>query len=185
MRLRVLYLPVACTTHPANTDPTDIDKLFGIICIPVQRINDSRGGVSMGLPAMEALVIGTVWNHMGKKYMTEKLQMATRKLEIPTKTGILRRKRKGANIGSGATKISTKMNAMENTTAIIREVITAGLDHCERDEIGIQEFFHLQGTHGLACIVPHAKEYKRRANLTDVSKQGIQRRETGRYSRPS
>jgi hypothetical protein len=141
MRLRVLYLPVACTTHPANTDPTDIDILFGIICIPVQRINDSRGGVLMGLPAIEALVIATVWNHIGKKYMIEKLQMATRKLEIPTKTGILRRKRKGANIGSGATKISTKMNAIENITAIITVIITAGLDHCRKNEIGKQSSF--------------------------------------------
>jgi hypothetical protein len=135
MRLRVLYLPVVCTTHPAKTDPTDIDILFGIRCIPVQRISDSRGEVSMGLPAKDALVIATVWNHIGKKYMIEKLQMATRKLEIPTKTGILRRKRKGANIGSGATKISTKMNAIENVTAIITEIITAGLDHCRMDEV--------------------------------------------------
>ena len=31
------------------------------------------------------------------------------------------------------------------------------------------EFFDLQGTHGLACIVADTQEYKRRANLTDVS----------------
>lgn len=135
MRLRVLYLPVACTTHPANTDPTDIDILFGMRCIPVQRISDNRGEVSMSLPAKDALVIATVWNHIGKKYMIEKLQIATRKLEIPTKTGILRRKRKGANIGSGATKISTKMNAIENVTAIITEIITSGLDHCRMDGV--------------------------------------------------
>ena len=68
--------------------------------------------------------------------MIEKLQIATRKLEIPTKTGILRRKRKGANTGSGATKISTKINTIENITAIITEIITVGLDHYRRDGVG-------------------------------------------------
>jgi len=40
------------------------------------------------LPAMEALVSITVWNHMGKKYVIAKLHIATKKLEMPTKTGI-------------------------------------------------------------------------------------------------
>lgn len=39
-------------------------------------------------PAVEALVIATVWNHIGKKYITEKLHVATKKLEHPTNTGI-------------------------------------------------------------------------------------------------
>jgi len=44
---------------------------------------------------------------MGKKYMIEKLQVATRKLEMPTRTGILLSSRNGARIGSGATFSST------------------------------------------------------------------------------
>jgi len=98
--------------------------------------------------------------------------MATRKLEIPTKTGILRRKRNGANIGSGAMKISTKTNRIENIAAIITEIITAGLDHCGRDESENRELFYLQGTHRLACVVARAKEHKRRTNLTDQCQIG-------------
>ena len=37
---------------------------------------------------MDALVNMTVWNHMGKKYTIEKLQIATRTLDILTKRGI-------------------------------------------------------------------------------------------------
>ena len=54
------------------------------------------------IPAVDALVKMTVWNHIGKKYMIEKLQIATRKLDIPTKSGIFCLRRDGARTGSGA-----------------------------------------------------------------------------------
>ena len=78
---------------------------------------------------MDALVIMTVWNHIGKKYMTEKLHIATRRFEIPTKTGIFCLRRDGARTGSGATKNSTSRKRMANMLARTMDVMTAGFDH--------------------------------------------------------
>ena len=66
-------------------------------------------------PAVLALVKATVSNHIGKKYMTEKLQLATRKFWMPIRTGIFWRSRKGARTGSGA-RTSSKMTKMINST---------------------------------------------------------------------
>ena len=54
-------------------------------------------------PAVDALVSITVWNHIGKKYMMEKLQLATKKLDMPVRTGTFFLSRKGARTGSFAT----------------------------------------------------------------------------------
>jgi hypothetical protein len=67
-------------------------------------------------PAVDALVNITVWNHTGKKYITEKLHIATRKLLSPTRTGIFCLRRNGAKTGSGATYNSTRRKAMVNIT---------------------------------------------------------------------
>lgn len=75
------------------------------------------------------MVIGTVWNHMGKKYMIEKLHIATRKFEQPTRTGIFCLRRKRANIGSGAIRSSTIRKAMANIPAHVMDAITEGCDH--------------------------------------------------------
>ena len=61
--------------------------------------------------------------------MIEKLHVATRKLDIPTKRGIFCLRRAGARTGSGATKISTRRNRMANMHARVMDTITAGLDH--------------------------------------------------------
>lgn len=53
-------------------------------------------------PASLALVSRTVWNHVGKLYMTMKLHVATRKLLMPTSTGIFCFRREGARTGSTA-----------------------------------------------------------------------------------
>ena len=61
--------------------------------------------------------------------MTLKFANATRKYEIPTKTGIFCRSRKGARIGSGATYISLRMKRMTEVPARVAVVITRGLPH--------------------------------------------------------
>jgi len=71
----------------------------------------------------------TVWNHMGKKYMIEKLHIATKKFDIPTRTGILCFRRKGARTGSRDTRNSMQRKRHANATARTREARTTGLDH--------------------------------------------------------
>lgn len=80
-------------------------------------------------PAIDALVRHTVWNHIGRKYMMEKLHVATRKFEHPTNTGIGCFSNAGANTGSGATKSSTTTKPTAKTAANVHEVITKGSDH--------------------------------------------------------
>lgn len=78
---------------------------------------------------MEADFNITVWNHIGKKYMIEKLQIATRKLLIPTRTGIFCLSRNGASTGSTATFSSRTMNRGKNTAATARVEITRASFH--------------------------------------------------------
>ena len=82
-------------------------------------------------PAVEADDNMTVWNHIGKKYMMEKLQNATRKLLIPTSTGIFCVSRNGANTGSTASFNSTTKKTRKNTTAATRVEITRASSHCQ------------------------------------------------------
>lgn len=86
----------------------------------------TKRGIS---PATAALVNATVWNHMGKKYMTEKLHRATRKLLIPTKTGTRCFSRDGASTGSGAISSSTTTNATKNVQAKASGTMTQGSSH--------------------------------------------------------
>ena len=88
------------------------------------------------LPAVDAFVCMTVWNHIGKKYMIEKLQRATRKFEAPTSSGIFCTSKNGAMTGSGATKSSMSMKDTPDTAAIIREAMTVLWDHCKPRTIG-------------------------------------------------
>ena len=81
-------------------------------------------------PAVEADDNMTVWNHIGKKYMMEKLQNATRKLLIPTSTGIFCLSRNGASTGSTASFSSTTKKTKKNTTAATRVEITRASSHC-------------------------------------------------------
>ena len=78
---------------------------------------------------MDALVNMTVWNHIGKKYMIEKLHIGTRKLDAPTKRGIFCLRRDGARTGSGAMKNSTMRKRMANMHARVMDMMTAGFDH--------------------------------------------------------
>jgi len=83
-----------------------------------------RQNISCHSPAMEADDNITVWNHIGKKYMMEKLQKATRKLLAPTRTGIFCLSKNGANTGSTASLSSTIRKRRKNTTATTRVEIT-------------------------------------------------------------
>lgn len=78
---------------------------------------------------MDVLVRATVSNHIGKKYVTAKLQLETKKLLIPTRTGILCFRRKGANIGSGAKINSATTNSTKKITAKVKGIMTDILDH--------------------------------------------------------
>ena len=79
---------------------------------------------------MAADVNITVWNHIGKKYMMEKLQNATRKLLSPTRIGIFCFSRKGVSTGSTATFSSTKMKRRKKAMAATRVEMTRGSSHC-------------------------------------------------------
>ena len=76
------------------------------------------------------LVKATVSNHMGKKYVTAKLQFETRKLLIPTKTGTLSLSKNGASIGSGVYFSSAMRKKAKNIIANDNEKITDGDNHC-------------------------------------------------------
>ena len=80
-------------------------------------------------PAVEADDNMTVWNHIGKKYMTEKLQNATRKLLTPTSTGIFCLSRNGARTGSTASFNSTTRKMRKNATAATKVEITRASSH--------------------------------------------------------
>jgi hypothetical protein len=78
---------------------------------------------------MDALVNMTVWNHIGKKYMIEKLHIETSKLDVPTKRGIFCLRRDGARTGSRAMKNSTTRKTIANMHARMMDMMTAGSDH--------------------------------------------------------
>jgi hypothetical protein len=80
----------------------------------------------------------TVWNHIGKKYLTEKSQKATRKLLIPTRTGIFCFSRNGANTGSTASFSSMTRKRKKSTQAAARVEITRASSHCSIFENGHQ-----------------------------------------------
>ena len=80
-------------------------------------------------PAVEADDNMTVWNHIGKKYMMAKLQKATRKLLIPTSTGIFCLSRNGARTGSTASFNSTTRKRKKNTMETTRVEITRASSH--------------------------------------------------------
>jgi hypothetical protein len=85
---------------------------------------------------MNADVNITVWNHTGKKYMTEKLQKETKKLLIPMSAGIFCLSRKGASTGSIANFSSTRMNKRKNSMVTPRVEITRASSHCSMFENG-------------------------------------------------
>ncbi len=149
MRFNRLYFPVLCITHlcdtvhyhrhywrmaityPAKSDPQEIEIPLGIKWAPALTRCQWRfdEGIT-NVPASLALVSSTVWNHVGKLYITVKLQLATRKLLIPTRTGIFCFNRKGANTGSGATNSSMITNATVKSPDNMIGTYTAGDVHC-------------------------------------------------------
>ena len=78
---------------------------------------------------MLALSSITVSNHIGKKYMIEKLQRATRKFEIDMMTASLCFKRNGTIMGSGTTYNSTNIKRRTETPDTTREEMTLRSDH--------------------------------------------------------
>lgn len=124
IRFSRMYLPVRCMTQLSNV--SDVLKVYTGLHVNVpgeQRSTRYRYTIGNEMrayenrnqhglraisnqkhaPASLALVSITVWNHVGKLYMTEKLHVATRKLLMPTRTGIFCFRRNGASTGSGAT----------------------------------------------------------------------------------
>jgi hypothetical protein len=81
-------------------------------------------------PAVDALVNATVWNHIGKKYMIVKVQLATKKLLKPLRTGNFCFRRNGANTGSLATQSSITTKAKRDITESTSGQRTAGAPHC-------------------------------------------------------
>lgn len=61
--------------------------------------------------------------------MTEKLHMATKKFDIPTRTGIICFSKNGARTGSGATKISMNRKVIVKTALRTKDPYTLGFDH--------------------------------------------------------
>jgi hypothetical protein len=59
----------------------------------------------------------------------EKLHVATRKLDVPTKRGIFWWRRDGVRTGSGAMKNSLRRKRMANMHAKVMDTMTAGCDH--------------------------------------------------------
>ena len=123
--------------YPANTDPTGIEMLSGKRWAPgwdVQRL--IRQTTPFYSPAVDADDNMTVWNHIGKKYTTEKLQNATRKLLMPKRTGTFCLSRNGASTGSTASFNSTTRKRRKNVMAATRAEITRGSCHYQTLEKG-------------------------------------------------
>ena len=99
--------------------------------------------------------------------MIAKLHSATRKLDIPTRTGIFCFSRKGAKTGSGATKSSTSKKAGTDATAIIKEVITLTSDHYSRSSALSRghDVTEWMSAYRQAFVVPHAEKNEGRSNL--------------------
>lgn len=68
--------------------------------------------------------------------MTEKLHVATRKLLMPTRTGIFCFSKNGASTGSGATKSSIQTNKIMKMAASVIGMNTEGEDHYGVDMSG-------------------------------------------------
>ena len=83
---------------------------------------------------MEADVSITVWNHVGKKYVMEKLQKPARKLVAPTRTGIFCLSRNGVKTGSMANFSSTTKKRRKDTQVTTRVEITRTSSHCSNAE---------------------------------------------------
>ena len=117
------------------------------------------------IPAVDALVNITVWNHIGKKYMIEKLQIETRKLDVPTKMGIFCLRRDGARTGSGAMKNSTITNRIANMHARVIDMITAGFDHWIRVSYWLDMLPVRKVTCRKTFVVTNAQKYQSCTNL--------------------
>jgi len=118
-------------------DPTVIEIALGKRCKPGCNIQGFiKQVIPFHSPATEADDNITVWNHIGKKYMMEKLQKATRKLLIPTSTGIFCLSRYGVNTGSMAIFSSTTRKRRKNPMATTRDEITRASSHCSVLENG-------------------------------------------------
>jgi hypothetical protein len=83
---------------------------------------------------MNADVNITVWNHTGKKYITEKLQNETRKLLIPMSAGIFCLSRIGASTGSIANFSSMRMKKRKKRMVTPRVEITRESSHYSKVE---------------------------------------------------
>jgi hypothetical protein len=96
----------------------------------------------------------TVWNHIGKKYMTEKLQTATNKLLIPTSTGTFCLSSDGTSTGSMASLSSINKNSRKHVMADTRAPMTRGWSHypvfkdgfLTKRKSGVPEVDHCNGS---------------------------------------
>ena len=83
----------------------------------------------------------------------EKLHSATRKLDMPTRTGIFCFSREGANTGSWATKSSTRKNAIELAAMIASDATTLGSNHLNTFKNLVMKEQYLYSRIILHCIV--------------------------------
>lgn len=178
IRLISLYLPVRCIIHLAlmwitnkmttthqltrqtKTQWTCIrcSALDVSLSISQIAVNAILKRININIPAVDALVRATVWNHIGKKYITEKLQNATRKLLAPTRTGTFCFNRNGAMMGSGATNNSTKMKTTEKMPTRASGTYTHWSDHCRRvNQLDVSCEQSLTGRSSLYFILKNTK----------------------------
>lgn len=91
----------------------------------------------LNAPASAALVSMTVWNHVGRLYMTAKLHIDTIKLAIPTSIGTFILTKAGGSTGSLAYLISTTKNAMKRATDATNGAYTVGDDHLKKTGVNV------------------------------------------------
>ena len=107
----------------------------------------------------------TVWNHVGRLYMTAKLHIDTMKLATPTSIGTLMRTSTGGSTGSRAQRVSTTTNTTASTIAAANGAYTAGADHCGAC-LCEQRTCNANGrTHRLLVAEPRGEEHEEGEHL--------------------
>src|ERR1700722_12279642 len=95
-----------------------------------------------------------------------KLHIATKKLLVPTKTGIFCFRRDGARTGSVAMQISTIRKHRKNTMLRAKGVYTVESDHCTIIQKKGQGMWECEGmSYGTPFVIPGAEEDQNGCNL--------------------
>lgn len=118
--------------------------------------------------------------------MMEKLQLATRKFDAPTRRGIFCFSMQGANIGSGEMNNSMNRKAIAETRADTIEPTTVGLPHCDshRYQRAMNKQDHDDQTHRQVLVVTFTEEKENRSDL-EVKNMSCRRRRDAVVFRPT